>query len=139
MDSSPQEWFKAFLPIYDGKTNNPTHPNTPYIGCTVGPILQTRKRSCLVLVHKVVSTQPSRHFPIWKSKDVNDDYNNDMGGCNIADQLCNYYHFDHWMRKHKWWWSFFFWAIGVLLVNTYVAYKTFMHQKGKVPMSHYQF
>ena len=30
VDSSPQEWFKAFLPIYDGKTNNPTHPNTPY-------------------------------------------------------------------------------------------------------------
>ena len=30
VDSSPQEWFKAFLPIYDGKTNNPTHPSTPY-------------------------------------------------------------------------------------------------------------
>ena len=30
VDSSPQEWFKAFLPIYDGKTNNPIHPNTPY-------------------------------------------------------------------------------------------------------------
>ena len=57
---------------------------------------------------------------------VNNDYNNDMGGCDIADQLRNYYCFDHWMRKRKWWWSFFFWAIGVLLVNTYVAYKTFM-------------
>ena len=33
---------------------------------------------------------------------VNDDYNNDMGGCDIADQLRNYYHFDHWMRKCKW-------------------------------------
>ena len=63
VDSSPQEWFKAFLPIYDGKTNNPTHPNTPY-WMTVGPILQTRNQSCLVLVYKVVSTQPSRHFPI---------------------------------------------------------------------------
>ena len=70
---------------------------------------------------------------------VNDNYNNDMGGCDIADQLRNYYCFDHWMRKGKRWRSFFFWAIGVLLVNTYVAYKTFMHQKGKVPMSHYQF
>ena len=26
---------------------------------------------------------------------VNNDYNNDMGGCDIADQLCNYYRFDH--------------------------------------------
>ena len=70
---------------------------------------------------------------------VNDNYNNDMGGCDIADQLRNYYRFDQWMRKCKWLWSFFFWAIGVLLVNTYVAYKTFMHQKENVPMSHYQF
>ena len=70
---------------------------------------------------------------------VNDNYNNNMGGCDIADQLHNCYHFDHWMRKCKWWWSFFFWAIGVLLVNTFVAYKASMHQKGKVPMSHYQF
>ena len=67
VDSSPQEWFKAFLPIYDGKTNNPTHPNTPYwTHCWAN--LQTRKWTCLVLVYKVVSTRPSRHFPISKSK-----------------------------------------------------------------------
>ena len=51
---------------------------------------------------------------------INDDYNHDMGGCDIVDQLRNYYRFDHWMRKRKWWWSFFFWATGVLLVNTYL-------------------
>ena len=70
---------------------------------------------------------------------INDDYNHDMGGCDIAAQLCNYYWFDHWMRKRKWWWSFFFWAIGVLLVNTYVTYKTYMLSKGKIPITHYKF
>ena len=70
---------------------------------------------------------------------INDDYNHDLGGCDIADQLCNNYQFDHWMRKRKWWWSFFFWTIGVLLVNTYVAYKTYMLSKGKIPMTHYKF
>ena len=62
-----------------------------------------------------------------------------MGGCDIADQLRNYYHFDDWMRKRKWWWSFFFWATGVLLVNTYISYKTYMLSKGMQPMSHYEF
>ena len=28
---------------------------------------------------------------------INDDYDNDMGGFDIADQLQNYYRFDHWM------------------------------------------
>ena len=42
------------------------------------------------------------------------------------------------MRKRKWWWSIF-WALGVLLVNTYVAYKTYMVFIGKQPMSHYNF
>ena len=70
---------------------------------------------------------------------VNNDYNHDMGGVDIADQLRNYYRFDHWMRKRKWWWSIFFWAFGVLLVNAYVSYKTYMISKGKRPMSHYEF
>ena len=70
---------------------------------------------------------------------INNDYNHDMGGVDIADQLWNYYRFDHWMRKCKWWWSIFFWALGVLLVNTYVAYKTYMVSIGKQPMSHYNF
>ena len=60
---------------------------------------------------------------------INNDYNYGMGGVDIADQLQHYYYFNHWMRKCKWWWSVFFWAIGVLLVNCYVAYKTFMAQK----------
>ena len=70
---------------------------------------------------------------------LNNDYNHDMGGVDIADQLRNYYCFDHWMRKRKWWWLIFFGAFGVLLVNAYVSYKASMISKGKQPMSHYEF
>ena len=62
-----------------------------------------------------------------------------MGGVDIADQLRNYYRFDHWMRLRKWWWPIFFWSIGILLVNSYVSYKTYMESIGKTPMSHYKF
>ena len=62
-----------------------------------------------------------------------------MGGVDIADQLRNYYHFDHWTRLHKWWWPIFFWSIGILLVNLYVSYKTYMESIGKMPMSHHKF
>ena len=65
--------------------------------------------------------------------------NHDMGGVDVADQLCNYYRFEHWSRQQKWWWSIFFWALGVLLVNTYVSYKEYMHSIGKQLMSHYEF
>ena len=30
---------------------------------------------------------------------INNDYNHDMGGVDIADQLRNYYRPDHWMQK----------------------------------------
>ena len=70
---------------------------------------------------------------------INDNYNHDMGGCDIADKLRNYYCFDHWMRKRKWWWSFFFWQLGFSLFNTYISYKTYMISKGMQPMTHYKF
>ena len=47
-ESTPQEWFKAFLPVFDGTTNNPRQSNTPYwthpIGLTVGATTQTGRR-----------------------------------------------------------------------------------------------
>ena len=48
---------------------------------------------------------------------INDNYNNGMGGVDIADQLRVFYRFDHWMRQSKWWHSIFWWGFGVLLVN----------------------
>ena len=46
---------------------------------------------------------------------VNNDYNHHMGGVDNVDQLQNYYHFDHWMRKRKRWWSIFFGHLGCFL------------------------
>ena len=70
---------------------------------------------------------------------INNEYNYGMGSVDIADQLRNYYHFDHWIRKRKWWWSVFFWGVGVLLVNCYISYKTFIESKKLKPVSHYEF
>ena len=50
------------------------------------------------------------------------DYNHQMGGVDVADQLRNNYRFDHCLRKRKWWWSIMFWDIGVILVNSYIVY-----------------
>lgn len=71
-----------------------------------------------------------------------DDYNNGMGHVDLGDQLRNQYRFDHWMHKTKWWWSLHFWGFQVLLVNSYVAYKTFMELSGYGKydrLSHYEF
>ena len=61
---------------------------------------------------------------------INSDYILKMNDVDCSDQLRNNYHFDHWMRKRKWWWSVFFWGIGVLKVNAYVAYVTFHFMHG---------
>lgn len=62
---------------------------------------------------------------------VNDDYNNDMGHTDVADQLRNSYKFDHWFRNFKWWWSIFLWGLGVLLVNAYITYKKVQIEAGR--------
>ena len=55
---------------------------------------------------------------------INDEYNNGMNNVDQADQLRGSYHFDRWMRKRKWWWSMWMWGVQVLLVNSYILYKT---------------
>ena len=59
-----------------------------------------------------------------------DDYNNNMNGADIADQLQNQYRPDHWMRNRKWWWAFFIWGIGVAGINAYKMYDS-MYNKEK--------
>jgi Transposase IS4 len=73
---------------------------------------------------------------------INTDYNNKMNSVDSADQLRNSYRFDHWLRMRKWWWSVFFWGMGVLMVNAYVAYVKYSLQNGKKKselLSHYEF
>jgi hypothetical protein len=72
-----------------------------------------------------------------------DDYNTRMNGVDIADQLRNQYRVDRWMRKRKWWWSIWWWGIQVLLVNSYLLYKTahliVWKKDPKTLLSHYEF
>ena len=67
-------------------------------------------------------------------------YNNEIGRLDVGDQLRSYYRFDHWMRKRKWWWSFWMWVMEMLLKNSYVLYKKYceMHRL-KLNYTHYQF
>jgi hypothetical protein len=65
-----------------------------------------------------------------------------MGHVDISDQLRNYYRFDHWMRKTKWWWSIMFWGLGIQLVNSYILYVKYMLSQGfkaKNLLSQYEF
>ena len=50
------------------------------------------------------------------------EYNNTMGGIDLADQLRGTYHIDKGVRNIKWWCSIFFWLIGVMITNAYVIY-----------------
>jgi len=74
---------------------------------------------------------------------VNDEYNSTMNQVDISDQLWNYYHIDHWMRKHKWWWAIWMWGLQVLLVNAYILYRTThlltWEKAEKTLLSHYEF
>ena len=69
-------------------------------------------------------------------------YNQEMGDMDIADHYQNVYRFDHWMRKRKWWWAIFFWAVGVILVNAYILYVRLCEEEGIAKrdiMSHHDF
>jgi hypothetical protein len=73
---------------------------------------------------------------------VNDDYNNDMGHVDVADQLRGNYRMDRWIRQYKWWWSIWIWGFGVLLVNAYVFYVKVMEENGipkKDRLTHLEF
>jgi len=70
---------------------------------------------------------------------INDTYNMNMNSVDMADQLRGNYRPDRWMRKMKWWWAMFFWGHGTLLVNAYIAYKSYVESKGMKALSHYDF
>ena len=70
---------------------------------------------------------------------INDLYNKEMGNVDIADQIRGAYRIDKWMRKYKWWYAIFWWGFQVLMVNSYVLYKSHMNKHGLKPLSHYEF
>ena len=71
-----------------------------------------------------------------------DKYNHEMGNVDIADQLRVFYRMDHWLRNRKWWWAILFWALGVILTNSYVLYTKICDDE-EVPKefryTHYEF
>ena len=68
-----------------------------------------------------------------------DEYNNKMGNVDLGYQLRNYYRFYHFIRKRKWWWSFWMWATEVCLTNSYVLYKTYCKvHKIALKYTHYE-
>ena len=60
-----------------------------------------------------------------------DDYNNTIGGVDIADQLRGTYRPDHWLRNRKWWWAIWNWSLGLQLVNAYKIYVNLNLDAGK--------
>ncbi|MGL5935534.1 MAG: hypothetical protein ACRCZI_07915, partial [Cetobacterium sp.] len=80
---------------------------------------------------QVYDPQRENNVPLkFLRLNINNDYNNDMGHVDIADQLRGNYRMDHWQRQYKWWWSIWLWGFGVLLVNAYVFYKKVMEEAG---------
>ena len=59
---------------------------------------------------------------------IHDEYNLGLENFDVANSLQSCYHFDHWTRKIKWWCYMFFWSFLNVLVNSYVAYFTFVEK-----------
>jgi len=50
-----------------------------------------------------------------------DDYNHNMGGVDIADQMRSYY--DTQLTSFRTWWPMLFWAYDIMVTNAYLIYK----------------
>ena len=67
-------------------------------------------------------------------------YNDKMGEVDVGDQLRLVYRFDYWLRNRKWWWSIWFWNMGMLMTNSYILYTKFCSVHSLTPKySHYEF
>ena len=63
-ESSPQDWFKAFLPIHDGSAKIPTNQTTA--GHTDGQCSRTQRPCQWEQGLKEVFTQHSNHSATWR-------------------------------------------------------------------------
>ncbi|KAK3238936.1 hypothetical protein CYMTET_51093 [Cymbomonas tetramitiformis] len=95
-------------------------------------------------VRKIWDVTESRKRDLeYNRLNVIDDYNNNMNGVDIADQLRNQYRLDGpWMRQRKWWFALFLWALGVATVNAYLLYRRQCQLRGvdeKKVLNHLEF
>ena len=72
--------------------------------------------------------------PIVKPTSVLD-YNKNMGGVDLFDQICKYYTFSR--KTLKWWVKLFFHFINLAITNSYILYKK--NHNGPKPLSQYMF
>ena len=94
-------------------------------------IVKTRK-----IYDKTVGTMTKMNFLCLN---INNQYNYGMGDVDLADQLRLVYKVNVWLRNYKWWHTFFWWGVQVLIVNSFVVYKKVLKQAGMTPMSHYEY
>jgi hypothetical protein len=64
-----------------------------------------------------------------------DDYNHNIGGVNIANQLREAYKTHRATRRN--WWPLFYWLIDVVVINSYRLYQ--VHVGNKSPLTHLKF
>mmetsp|Transcript_24190 Transcript_24190/g.55012 ORF Transcript_24190/g.55012 Transcript_24190/m.55012 type:complete len:290 (-) Transcript_24190:221-1090(-) len=107
-----------------------------YMMSTVAPDATWHKRSmeifCTFFDKKV-------QVPFYRLNMANI-YNNNMGEVDVGDQLRLVYHFDYWLHNRKWWWSVWFWNMGMLITNSYILYTKFYKMHGRDPKySHYKY
>ena len=62
-------------------------------------------------------------------------YINELGGVGIADNIRSYYRIIVWVRNRKLWWYILFWAVGVILANSYIIYIRIHNMQG-TPRKH---
>jgi hypothetical protein len=67
-----------------------------------------------------------------------DDYNHNMGGVDIANQLRE--SFETHRSSQRNWWPLFYWLIDVVVINSYRLYRTHIEQLGQeITLSHIDF
>lgn len=64
-----------------------------------------------------------------------DDYNHNIGGVDIANQLREAYETHRATRRN--WWPLFYWLIDVVVINSYRLYR--VHVKSESPLTHLEF
>ncbi|XP_021342234.1 piggyBac transposable element-derived protein 4-like [Mizuhopecten yessoensis] len=92
-------------------------------------MLSTKHEPTMSLTNKVDRTMGE---PIVKPT-VIIDYNRNMGGVDLADQLGKYYTITR--RTLKWWLKLFFHMMNLAITNAYILHK----KNSRAPLSHYKF
>ena len=64
-------------------------------------------------------------------------YNANMGGVDLNDQLLTYYPIGR--KSYKWWWCCFWYLLELSILNAFLLYQSMPRPRGSKPMEHFQF